>query len=91
MVGRSVHLRTDTGARSEERAVGGVVGDEEEGGARSGAGDDGADAGVEATKAAGGEETSSGLESGFYGIEGVEGKVDGGAGEAACLGVVSGV
>nr|POE72021.1 hypothetical protein CFP56_11897 [Quercus suber] len=62
-----------------------LVADEEEGGAGRAADDRGADAGVDAAEAAGGEEAPRGLQARLERVEGEEGGVDEGAGEAAGL------
>ena len=71
--------------REKKGVLGGFVGDEEEGGRGRGAEEGGADAGVDAAEAAGGVEALGGLEARFERVEGVEGEVDGGACDAACL------
>lgn len=67
------------GAPRGEEGFGVFVGDEEEGGAGGGADDSRANASVDAGETAGGAEAEGGLETGFEGVEGVEGEVDCGA------------
>lgn len=64
---------------------GGFVGNEEEGCSGGGTGDNGADTFVDAGPATISEKPAGGLKARFEGVEGIEGKVNGGAGETAGL------
>ena len=68
-----------------EEGLSGLVGDEEECCAWCGADKCGADTRVDAAKSARGLEAAGGLEAGFERVDGVEGEIDGGAGNGACL------
>ena len=68
-----------------EKRLDGLVRDEEEGGAWSGTDKRGTDAGVDALEAARAVKAGGGLKAGFEGVDGVEGKVDGGSCERAGL------